>query len=503
MKQLTRSAYLLAWLVFTSSLGFAQFGPSTRVVNISPSPGRFAVGDLNGDGQADIVCTSFPENKAWLYMRGPGSTFSAPVELADLSDWINTVEFIDVDEDGDPDVLLGADSDLWWVINLGSGIFGPAVSLLSTPAPSSAFAMGDLDGDGLIDLVTSGFHSDRRVHFGLGGGLFGPSAALSLPIGEVHDLHVMDLDGDAFLDLIVGFVWDSDDWLIEFDATRSATATNLVLDESDFFASGDMDGDGDQDLVRSSYFTGELGWYENQGGVLGAFIASPGIIPSFSPPVLGDIDGDGDLDIVAAGDGLDQLVWVENLNGVALGNHVDLGSPGGASSLALLDFNGDGTLDVLVNDVDLDTIELHLNQPIISSVQCTALPNSASSGAALIARGSEAAVVNWVRLELDAAPPLQFTLLINSQTPGNTMPAGSMGVMCLGGTYGRYLGPGEVGRTDPNGRRTFTLDLPNTPTMTTPTAILSGETWYFQAWFRDRNPGPTSNFSNAIAVSFL
>ena len=34
-------------------------------------------------------------------------------------------------------------------------------------------------------------------------------------------------------------------------------------------------------------------------------------------------------------------------------------------------------------------------------------------------------------------------------------------------------------------------------------AILPGETWYFQAWFRDKNPAATSNFSDAIAIAFL
>jgi hypothetical protein len=46
------------------------------------------------------------------------------------------------------------------------------------------------------------------------------------------------------------------------------------------------------------------------------------------------------------------------------------------------------------------------------------------------------------------------------------------------------------------------LDLNDTPTNTGTTSILSGETWNFQAWFRDDNPTSTSNFSNAVAVTF-
>ena len=46
------------------------------------------------------------------------------------------------------------------------------------------------------------------------------------------------------------------------------------------------------------------------------------------------------------------------------------------------------------------------------------------------------------------------------------------------------------------------LDLLNTPTPAGPVAILPGETWYFTAWFRDSNPGPTSNFTDAVSILF-
>lgn len=492
---------LLAWFAGMTAPASAQFGPSITTVNVPSTPSRFAAGDLSGDGKADLVCFSTSPPKVWFYERGAGDSFSVPLEIADPGAVVNEVALWDVDGNGHADVLFGTGSNLWWVSNQGASTFLPAAPLLATASPSVNFALGDLDGDGVVDLVTSGLAADRRVHFGLGGGLFAPFAPLPVPAGQGFDLHIMDLDGDPTMDLLVAYLVE--DWLVEFDAVGNPTATQLALQEADFFASGDMDGDGDLDLVRSAYFTGKVGWHENQGGVLGAFVSTPGVIPTFTPPALGDIDGDGDLDIVVAGDVLDQLIWVENLNGNALSGHQIIGSPGGASGLALLDFNGDGTLDVLVNDRNSNTIERFLNRPLIGSTLCSALPNSATSGALLTARGSEDVGDNWVMLELGAAPPHQFTLLITSQTTGNTTPAGSMGVMCLGGPYGRYLGPGEVSTTDANGQRRFSLDLTNTPTMTVPTQVLSGETWHWQAWFRDRNPGPTSNFSDAVSISFL
>ena len=46
--------------------------------------------------------------------------------------------------------------------------------------------------------------------------------------------------------------------------------------------------------------------------------------------------------------------------------------------------------------------------------------------------------------------------------------------------------------------RVDTTTIPTNP----PRAIQPGETWTFQAWFRDHNPGATSNFSGARSVTF-
>ena len=45
----------------------------------------------------------------------------------------------------------------------------------------------------------------------------------------------------------------------------------------------------------------------------------------------------------------------------------------------------------------------------------------------------------------------------------------------------------------------FAPDLPNLPQGT---VIQAGETWSFQYWYRDRNPGSTSNTSNGLAIAF-
>lgn len=75
-------------------------------------------------------------------------------------------------------------------------------------------------------------------------------------------------------------------------------------------------------------------------------------------------------------------------------------------------------------------------------------------------------------------------------------PPGSNGVLCLGGAIGRYsLLIHNTTRTENMGIIVDRNALPVNPVR----AILPGETWRFQAWFRD---GASSNFSDAVAVQF-
>ena len=53
------------------------------------------------------------------------------------------------------------------------------------------------------------------------------------------------------------------------------------------------------------------------------------------------------------------------------------------------------------------------------------------------------------------------------------------------------------------GRFLLTLDLAQIPQLAGLVSVQSGDTWHYQAWYRDTNPGATSNFSDAVSVTFL
>lgn len=132
---------------------------------------------------------------------------------------------------------------------------------------------------------------------------------------------------------------------------------------------------------------------------------------------------------------------------------------------------------------------------------CASTLNSTGKAGILSASGSVQTVDNDVALFASQMPTDQFGLFVNSLTQ-DFVPAagGSQGNLCLGGAIGRYAD--QVFSTGATGTGILPLDLSATPTPNGTVAILAGQTWNFQAWYRDSNPGPTSNFTDGVSVSF-
>ena len=83
------------------------------------------------------------------------------------------------------------------------------------------------------------------------------------------------------------------------------------------------------------------------------------------------------------------------------------------------------------------------------------------------------------------------------------MPGGSMGNLCLAGSIGRYVGPGQIQQADATGNISLALDLTQVPQPTGFVSVGIGDTWNFQAWYRDAVGGSaTSNFTDGLSVTF-
>ncbi|MEM9379593.1 MAG: hypothetical protein AAGB93_06540 [Planctomycetota bacterium] len=140
----------------------------------------------------------------------------------------------------------------------------------------------------------------------------------------------------------------------------------------------------------------------------------------------------------------------------------------------------------------------------IGSSYCSVVPNSTGAAADLTGFGNLAATANDVTLTTTGLPENAFAFFLVSLDQGFIQnPGGSQGNLCLGGSIGRYVGPGQIQNSGAAGAISFALDLAQTPTPTGFVSIQPGETWNYQAWYRDVVGGTAiSNLSNGLSLTY-
>lgn len=154
-------------------------------------------------------------------------------------------------------------------------------------------------------------------------------------------------------------------------------------------------------------------------------------------------------------------------------------------------------------DLRIDNISLELPEPSIGTEICAGVANSTGVGANLDLSGSDVAADNDLTIQVDSLPLNQFSYIVHSLGTVVVMnPGGSQGNLCISGApIGRFVS--DVLDSGASGQVSFSPDLTMLPTPNGTVAAMSGETRYFQLWFRDVVGGmQTSNFSSAEGVTF-
>jgi hypothetical protein len=156
----------------------------------------------------------------------------------------------------------------------------------------------------------------------------------------------------------------------------------------------------------------------------------------------------------------------------------------------------------LVGGIDMAVL-YDVNGGIGTNYCSPAVVNSSGNMGVIRAQGSTQVIDNDLTLVADGLALNAFSYFITSRTQGFTAnPGGSQGNICLGGSIGRSVG-GVVINSGATGSVAAIADLTAMPQPTGPVAVLPGETWNFQCWFRDSVGGvATSNFTDATSVLF-
>jgi len=167
-------------------------------------------GDVNGDGRLDVIAGNHPRKNPWLFLcsRAGEVTYDAGhPEVLDAPGIGFEVVVRDFDRDGKADAAIGTSHGLRLFI--GNGCSGPKtdwwslVSVEDRSTPAVQVAVGDIDGDGELDIV---FPSDAglRVVSHRGKRRFASLELEGLPRqGELSGCALGDIDGDGDIDIAV------------------------------------------------------------------------------------------------------------------------------------------------------------------------------------------------------------------------------------------------------------------------------------------------------------
>ena len=296
-------------LLGTGGLSFEEV-TSTNLPQVSLSVGDVEVGDVDADGDLDLVLADWGEGSPMtnegglvhLWLNDGSGRFSDATtgQMPDILvrfSW--EIEFVDADNDWDLDLVVSCKRCLgsFFFVNDGRGIFTDATDRMPQRSNNYDFEVVDLDGDGFQDLLTINDGPGRleRVLRGDGSGGFEDATDELWPSeanlgGDDNMIVVLDYDSDGDSDFLIGSLELKDRLMVNDGSGRLSLVVENVFDGAITpgtlgIAVADLNGDGRLDVVQAQ---GEVGMMEER-----VFLGA-GIAPDSAPPTVTavtDIEG--------------------------------------------------------------------------------------------------------------------------------------------------------------------------------------------------------------------
>ena len=235
-----------------------------------------------------------------------------------------------------------------------------------------AVVAADFDGDNDIDLVSTNFILDYVAWFqndgsenfskiAIDGQLSGSLDGSNLE--GAYPVNIGDINQDGNIDVLAtGYEADATVWYAN-DGNGNFTRRDVDLnaDGAHSIVSGDIDLDGDIDLLTTNQDAGTVTWYENDGNQNFALRLVDDNLRRAKYADLTDIDGDGDIDFFSAGDEDGIVAWYENDGSQNFTKQIIDDSAAGAYFTFATDLNQDGFIDVVTAQRLANTVAWYEN----------------------------------------------------------------------------------------------------------------------------------------------
>ena len=365
MRVLRRNFPGLLLILVLSQLSHAGTFKNPGFISTAYDPIGVASSDFNHDGNTDLVYVDGIATPALHVLLGRGDgTFSDAQDIALSAGSCGyltcVINLADINQDGITDILLGGSgskNQLAVMLGNGNGTFQTPVfsSITSsngqTPSLNAQMGIGDINGDGALDLVIPDFSSaSLYILLGDNTGKFTLSSHVTIYFTGHVAAFLADLNGDGKLDAVVNDQVGAQTYV--FLGNGDGTFQTQTVYLSFAVSLADMDNDGHPDLVASVY-PGQIEVLRgNANGTFSLPIVVTTVATSDFLLAVGDYNGDGILDFVFQNPGgIGIALGTGNLNygpvisSLAATTSATFFAAGGISSS---DFNNDGKNDIAI-----------------------------------------------------------------------------------------------------------------------------------------------------------
>jgi hypothetical protein len=348
-------------------------GPTTFTLATNDDPAALAAGDLDGDGDLDLAVANYGSDTVRVLLGdGSGTSFTQGASVP-VNDGPVSIALADFNNDDQLDLATAAGGfgGLNITLNTGGATFGPTTNF-ETGFCANGVTTGDFNHDGNIDAaVACVFPSGDGVSvlLGKGDGTFhtypnppgSPVPHVNYNAGNQTPGYITtgDLDGDGNLDLVTANYASTGQFANNSLTVLPGKADGTFGKARVYYGGaapksvvvGDFNGDGDADVVSADSAQGDGTISMLLGRGDGTLVAAEGLpVSGVGATAAADFDGDGTVDLAAiTGEGLYQgLIVFPGLGDGLFGPGVLTPDAWGATSVAAHDFDEDGNPDLAV-----------------------------------------------------------------------------------------------------------------------------------------------------------
>ena len=340
---------------------------NTAFLTPKTSPGvttasTVAYGDFNNDGVLDLAVG--PVSQSISIFLGDGKGAFAPIASIAFEGFVRNIVVADLNGDHNLDLIFTSMTiqdksgnykpGVGIAFGLGDGRFAAPVG--NEAGSGAAFvATGDFNGDGKLDIAAVDGGRSLAVLFSKGDGAFDPPLFFDAGQGNANKIAVADFNNDGKPEIAVGYYLNPQVSVFKYSNNNFSLYATAELSDPNYITTGDVDGDGNQDLICTPFNSVAVLRGDGATG-----FAKPvyyfGATP-YSSVQLADFNGDGrkDLALIKAGNARGAVAVSASTGNLSFATPIQYGAGQQPSALAVADFNGDGKADIVaVNSVSGD-----------------------------------------------------------------------------------------------------------------------------------------------------